>query len=277
MRIIILCSLLACHSLTFAQDALANVQEMFDNGLYESVIEYVHSFEIRHSEDLLLEADAYHKLKEYEMAISTYDRVLSRKKDNVLAYMRRGAANLELGEFGFALKDVKKALRLSPENPEANFHMGNICYDQGDLKNAVKFYRLAIAFRPKYPQAIYMLGAARSEQGQYKEAEKAFDQVLDEFPDATYNLAVVKLEAKKYTESLELFDKAEESGIETADLFFFRAESKFFLGDKHGACLDYKRAGNLNDEEALDIYDQYCMKSKKKVDRKRRDVIHMDF
>jgi tetratricopeptide (TPR) repeat protein len=259
-----------------AQDELAIANEMFDDGLYESVIEYVHSFEIRHTDDLLLEADAYHKLREYDLAVSTYNRVLSRDEGNVFAYMRRGAANLELGQFGFAIKDVKKALRLSPENPEANFHMGNICYDQNDLKNAVRYYKSAIEFRPRYSQAIYMLGAAKSELGQFNESEKAFEQVLEEYPDAKYNLAVVKLEAKQFADALSLFNEAEAGGIQTADLYFFRAEAHFYSSDKHAACKDYKSAGNLSDEEAKEIYDQYCLKGKKKSIRKKRDVIHIE-
>ncbi len=275
IAIIIIC-LLSLFRLN-AQDELAIAEQMYDDGLYEAVIEYLHAFEIRHEEDLLLEADTYHKLSEYEQAVEAYTQVLHREEENLEAYMRRGAVQLELGNFQFALKDVKHALRISPEHPEANFHMGNICYDQDDMKNAIKYYITAVNQRPRYPQAIYMIGAALSNQGQNKDAEKAFEQVLDELPSAKYNLAVVKLESERYQEAIELFNDLEKSGSnQSADMYFFRAESHFYLGDKHAACVDYKMAANLEDEEASRIFDDYCLKGKKKSQRKKREITHID-
>ena len=256
-----------------AQGELGIADKMFEDGDYEAVIEFVHSFEIRHPEDLLLEADAYHKLGEFDNAAETYTQVLVREKDNVKALMRRGAVYLELNNFSFALKDVKKALRLWPDHPEANFHMGNICYDQQDLRNAVKYYKLAIDYKPGYPKATYMLGAAKSELGHFKDADKAFHSVLEDIPSAKYNLAVVRLEEEKFESAIELFSELESSGWNTsADLYFFRAEAYFYTHEKGEACKDYLSSKELGDIEAEDIYDSYCLKSKKKNTRKKRDV-----
>ncbi|NND94753.1 MAG: tetratricopeptide repeat protein [Flavobacteriales bacterium] len=270
--LLILASLLLTQILS-AQDELGIAEKMFEDGDYEAVIEFVHSFEIRHPQDLLLEADAYHKLGDYSQAAETYTQALARDENNVKALMRRGAVYLELNDFGFALKDVKKALRLWPEHPEANFHMGNICYDQQDLRNAVKYYKLAIDYRPGYAKATYMLGAAKSEMGHFKDAEKAFGSVIEKIPTAKYNLAVVRLEEEKYESAIELFTDLETSGWTTyADLYFFRAEAYFYTNDKDNACKDYLKSKMLGDEEANDIYDSYCLKSKKKNARKKREV-----
>ena len=160
MRSFLLLACLLAMNLLSAQDELGIAEKMFEDGEYEAVIEFVHSFEIRHPKDLLLEADSYHKLAAYDDAAETYTQVLARDEVNVKALMRRGAVYLELDNFVFALKDVKKALKLWPDHPEANFHMGNICYDQDDLRNAVKYYKRAMDFRPGYAKATYMLGAA---------------------------------------------------------------------------------------------------------------------
>lgn len=262
---------------SFGQEDLEMAHKLYEDGEYEAVIAFVHSFEIRHEEDLLLEADAQHKLKEYKTAEEAYTQVLARDENNVYALMRRGAVQLEMGEFAFALKDVRKALKLWPEHPEANFHMGNICYDQNDLKTAVKYYKKAIVYRPAYPQATYMLGAAKSEMGHHEDAAKAFAAVTDDIPSAKYNLAVVKLEAKEYGTALQLFDELETAQWEApADMYFFKAEAHFYTGDKREACLAYSTAANMGDEEAQSIYDSYCLKSRKKATRKKRDVMHID-
>jgi len=273
MRLLLVFTCIVLSNLFLAQGNLDIAEKMFEDGDYEAVIEFVHSFEIRHPNDLLLEADAYHKLSEYADAAETYTQVLARDEDNPKALMRRGAVYLELNNFAFALKDVKKALKIWPDHPEANFHMGNICYDQQDLRNAVKYYKLAIDYRPGYPQAMYMYGSAKSEMGHFREADKAFGAVLEELPSAKYNLAVVRLEEEKYESAIELFNELEYSGWdESEDLFFFRAEAYYFINDKEEACKDYLIAKNLGDSEADDIYDSYCLKSKKKSTRKKREV-----
>ena len=109
--------------------------------------------------------------------------------------------------------------------------------------------------------------------GHYKEADKAFDSVLDELPSAQYNLAVVRLEEHKYASAIELFTGLESAGwTQSADLHFFRAEAYYFINDKDAACKDYLRSMQLGDTEAEDVYDSYCLKSKKKKIRKKREV-----
>lgn len=256
-----------------AQQDITSAQELYEQGEYISAIDYLQSLEIRHSADLTLEGDAHHKLADYETAIESYTQALAREDEQVYAMMRRGAAYLELGELAFALRDIKKALRMWPDHPEANFYMGNICYDQEDMRNAVKFYKEALKSRPTYPQAQYMLGAARSELGHHQEASAAFSLVLNDYPEAKYSLAVVKLEGQEYESAIALFNELEQEGMQkVSDLYFFRAEAYYQIEDKNKACMDYKTAAALGDEEALEIYDQFCLKSKRKAQRKDRDV-----
>lgn len=260
-----------------SQSDVSIAQQLYADELYEAVIQHVRAFEIRYADDLLIEANAHHKLKAYSEAVSAYTQVLDLDDGITKAYMHRGAAYLELGEFVPALRDVEKALKMNPEDAEVNFHMGNICYDQDDMRNAVKYYKRAINLRPGYPQATYMLGASRSMQGDPKEAAKAFSSILGDLPEAKYNLAVVKLEAGDNLGAIELFNELEQSDWDkSVDLYFFRAEAYFFIGDKHSACLDYHKAADMGDEEAISIYDGYCMKNRKKPKRKERQIISIE-
>jgi len=256
---------------------------MFEDELYEAVIAHMEAFEVRKVPDLLLEADAYHKLKSYEEAAERYTQVLARDEENSIALQRRGAVYLELGQFGWALQDIRAALRLTPMDPEANFYMGNICYDQSDMRNAIKFYKNSLEFRPDYPEALYMLGAAKAMNGDKNDASDAFSDVMEKMPMAMYNLAVLSLEANAYEQALEIFNKVEvhdffvqHQEFLDSDFFFLRAEAYYYSGEKQSACLDYKHAANLGDLEASDIYDAVCLKSKKKSDRKKREMIKIE-
>lgn len=276
-RTVVIVSLLAFATTPLgAQDDLSVARELFEQGKYESVISHLGSFEIRKVPDLLLEADAHHKLSDYEQAVIWYTQVLAREEDHPQALMRRGAAYLELGQFGWALKDVKDALRFSPTDPEANFYMGNICYDQEDLRNAVKYYKAALNYRPNYPQARYMLGAAKAMQGDARAASREFASVIDDMPNSVYNLAVVSLESNDYDQAIAYFEQLEGMDFNLdKDFYFLKAEALYFEGDKQLACLEYEKAANLGDEEAANIYDNYCLKNKKKPSSKKREALRI--
>ena len=281
---IIICFVFFMSMSAFAQDDdFSLARKMYDDGQYEAVIAHMESFEIRKVEGMLLEADAFHKLKEYEDAAIWYSQVLARDEYNTQALMRRGAVYLELGQFGWALQDIKASLKITPMDPEANFYMGNICYDQDDMRNAVKYYKTALEFRPNYPEAMYMLGAAKAMQGDKKAASNAFSTVMEDMPMAMYNLAVVSLEANAYDAAIELFNRlegldhfAQKESMMDGDFFFPRAEANYYSGDKQAACIFYKQAADLGDEEAAGIYDDYCLKSKKKTDRKKREMMKIE-
>jgi Flp pilus assembly protein TadD len=276
LSVIVLFSL-SCivSSFSIAQADFSLALKMYDDVPYEDVISYMESFEIRKVEEMMLEADAHYKLREYEDATDGYTQVLARDSYNTQALMRRGAVYMQTGEFGWALQDIKAALKITPMDSEANFYMGNLYCNQGDMRNAEKYYKAALEFRPDYAQAIYMLGAAKDMKGDKREAYNAFSSIMEEMPMAIYNLAVASLEANAYEVAFELFKRLEAhdhfAAMENAmdgDFFFMRAEAKYYCTDKQGACLDYKKAEDLGDQEAAGIYNEYCLKSKKKSDRK---------
>jgi len=259
-----------------AQD-LSTAKLLFELKRYQDVIEHLEGLEIRDVDDLMLQGDAHHKLRQYDDALLLYDRVVALSPNHPKGLMRLGAVYLERGEFTAALWNVKKALKLAPDDAEVYFHMGNICYDQGDMRNSAKYYKQSLEKKPDYAKAKYMLGAVRSQQGDWQQAAEHFTGVMGSLPDAMYNLAVVNLESGNYHDAIDYFTRLSISGWESsADLFFFRAEAFVMKGDKRSACLDYKNASRLGDEEAAEIYDSYCLKSQKKAKRKRRDVVHMD-
>ncbi|MDA0973053.1 MAG: tetratricopeptide repeat protein [Bacteroidetes bacterium] len=277
VREVVITGLIVLMTVPFmAQDDLSVARELFKEGDYESVISHLVSFEIRNVPDLLLEADAHHKLSDYEQAVVWYTQVLAREEDHPQALMRRGAAYLEMGQFGWALKDVKDALRISPSECKTSSKARIICYDQEDLRNAVKYYKAALDYKPNYPQARYMLGASKAMQGDARAASREFASVVDDLPNSVYNLAVVSLESDDYDQAIAYFEQLEGMDFKLdKDFYFLKAEALYFEGDKQLACLEYEKAAELGDEEAADIYDNYCLKNKKKPTSKKREAIRI--
>lgn len=74
------------------------------------------------------------------------------------AYLGRGVAYTQLGEYRPAIKDLKKAIQLDPRNADAYASLGVTHQSRGDYKSAIRNYEEAIQLNPQHPTAYYNLG-----------------------------------------------------------------------------------------------------------------------
>jgi tetratricopeptide (TPR) repeat protein len=89
--------------------------------------------------------------------------------------------------------------------------------------------------------------------------------------DAYLSMAIIKYEAGRYKEAIVDLDRVIGTDTEyLPEAYFYRAESRYFLGDKLGACEDWQLAGDLGDTEADDYYYKFCVKDEEKIERVRR-------
>ncbi len=91
-----------------------------------------------------------------------------------------------------------------------------------------------------------------------KEKAKAyFEEAIKLDPgnaEAYYHLANYYTDRQEYKKAIELFDKALKINPQFANAWYGRGMAKFYLGDKKGACADWKKAaenGRQNLEDKL--------------------------
>jgi predicted Zn-dependent protease len=79
--------------------------------------------------------------KQYDKAITNYDRAIARRGDFFYYYMQRGIAKSELGQADSAIADLETSLEFLPTAP-AHLVLGDIKRDEGRIDEAVEHYKI---------------------------------------------------------------------------------------------------------------------------------------
>jgi predicted Zn-dependent protease len=79
--------------------------------------------------------------KQYSMAITNFDRAISRRGDFFYYHLQRGMVKNELGQTDGAVIDLERSLVLLPTAP-AHFTLGKIKQDRGAVDEAMKHYKV---------------------------------------------------------------------------------------------------------------------------------------
>ena len=79
--------------------------------------------------------------KQYEMAITNYNRAINRRDDFFYFYLQRGIAEHELEQTDTAISDLQRSLEYLPTAP-AHFTLGEIKEQRGPLEEAIGHYKI---------------------------------------------------------------------------------------------------------------------------------------
>lgn len=168
-----------------------------------------------------------HNEKKYVEAIVIYIKAIAFDPNNSINYNWRGNSMVALGDYDKAIKDYSKSIELTLPGGNEYGYSGRAYAKllKSDFEGAIKDYSLAIF---------------------YNEDEVYF-----------FNRGLAKYYLKDYVGSIEDCTKAIELNEHNIDAYGIRADSKFELGDKSGACLDWKYAKSQNHKEDLER-EKYC-------------------
>lgn len=218
--------------------------------------------------------DVRQRMGKIKAAANDYAAAKKKGLETGKLYLSWGAAKLSMDDVEGALKAFDKAVELDPQNPDAHYNRGCAQYLNFDLKAAIEDYSKAIELDAEFTEAYYFRGVAKSELDQQYDGIADIEKSIslnDSLNDAYLSLAIIKYELEQYDAAIEDLNKI--IGTESEYLkeaFFYRAESKYFAGDKQGACEDWNAAGELGDYEAEDHYFKFCIKGQKKTEKARR-------
>ena len=215
------------------------------------------------------------ELNRFEDAITSLTKVVSKDENHALAYFYRADANYEEAsrkEFDHkkrhlheALNDYNKALSLDEKLEEAYFDRGEVKMELHDYIGAIADFKKAIEIKSNDLEAHYLKAMCNYHYGYEEIANKEMLEILKMNPNFTaaqYFVAVHLYEKQEYKLALVEFDKLFKIETPQADAYVFRGYSKFELGDKKGACADWKEADKLGDKEAEHDLHKYCQKKK---------------
>lgn len=115
---------------------------------------------------------AYKEMGDYLSAIKDLTRAIEIDPRCTDAYVSRGSAYNSLGNHQQAIKDYTIGISLNPRYAEAFYGRGNVYYDKGYYQQAIEDYNSTVKLNPRYTLAYYNRGLAYKNSGRYQEAIK---------------------------------------------------------------------------------------------------------
>lgn len=154
------------------------------------------------------------RLKSCTNVISDPSRIAEIRAE---AYLNRGAAQEDLGDFTRAIEDYTQGLKLNPDY-RALYHRRGLAYDhQGKTDLAIADFSHAIRLDPKDTEALVYRGLSYASLGDHDRAILDYNAALAESPD-------------------------------DADILAIRGESREALGDRDRAGADFRKALEIDPE-----------------------------
>jgi tetratricopeptide (TPR) repeat protein len=159
-------------------------------------------------------ASAYNTMRNFEMAISSYNKVIELDNTRDDAYYGLGMTYIKMRRYNDALPLLEKAVELNPGYMDAYFYIGNAHQDLKNFDKAADAYEKFLESQPENAwETYYKLGVCRIELEQYDNAIGAFQEAFKEKPQdqrIIYDLAQAHEKAKQYDKAEELYMKISE-------------------------------------------------------------------
>ncbi len=92
--------------------------------------------------------------KQFDMAVTNYNRAINRRDSFFYYHLQRGLARNELGQTDGAVSDLERSLEMLPTAP-AHFTLGEIKEARGQTSEAVEHYKVIAKSEGEYGKAAY--------------------------------------------------------------------------------------------------------------------------
>ena len=144
---------------------------------------------------------AAYDLGQYERAIQDNDEAIRLDPRNANAYYNRGLAAQDPGQYERAIQDYDEAIRIDPRR-DACYSRGLAYHALGQYERAIQDYDEAIRLDPQYADACYSRGKAYYDLGQYERAMQDFDEAIYQLADLELELATSLADTQAFLDSV---------------------------------------------------------------------------
>jgi tetratricopeptide (TPR) repeat protein len=153
----------------------------------------------------------YKEKEDYDSEIESYKKALLIKPDHVQSYNNMGRALKAKGDLTAAIEQFTEALNIKPDFAEAHFNLGIALHETGDLDGSIKSYQQACKIKPDYIKAHFNMGNALKDCGDLDAAIKSYEKAIEikpEYTEAFINMGNALSEKGKPDAAIESYQEA---------------------------------------------------------------------
>ena len=242
--------------LTPTQDEVHEMMGLYNQGRFQEVIQRAEETAQNSTPNVMLFnliAAANSALKNLDLAIESFNKVLEINPKDATAYFNIGTIFLEKGEFGLAIKNYQKCLAINSNHAEAHDNMGSALKSQGNLTSAIEQFEQAIHLRPNFAQAHYNLGVALQAKGHLSESIKSYKKACEIKPDyfkSYHGIGNALKEQGKVGAAIDSYKQAIKIKPDYADAYNHMGLALMDKGDLEIAMETYKQAIKIDPKNA---------------------------
>lgn len=209
---------------------------------------FLASCDLKTAEEYLNEADKLSEQNHNKEAIELLDKAIKKDPKYIGAYINRGADKSALGNFNDAILDYKTALNLDEGNTLALYNIGNNYKRLENYNAAIEYYDKALD--SKGGQMLYM-DNSQNELIHQDNFDVPGYEIFYERGIAFYNIDSLQ---KAYSD----FNEAIKQNYMVPDSYYWLACIYIKQGQTDLACINFKKAIQLGDKDAINEARKYC-------------------
>ena len=182
-------------------------------------------------QQFLIGGDIFYHQKNYQQAISYYQKAIELDPNSAESYGRRGFVYYMQGNMDRAISDYSKAIQINPNDKNA-YHFRGLAYtDKGNYDQAISDFTKSIELEPyACIQAYENRAAAYAKKGNYDQAISDYNKVIKINPNLAYIYYYrgVAYDAKgDHDQAISDYNKAWIYLPKAESLGFFKADPDF--------------------------------------------------
>jgi len=194
------------------------------------------------------------KLTDPQKAIEYLNNAILLEPNYVAAYLGRGLAYSDLGQYQRAIVDYDEAIRLTPDDPKAYFARALANDDLGQYQRAIEDYSVAIRLKPDNQIVYYFRGLVYKKLDQHKLAVDDFTESLRLSPTYSgyYARGYSYSKLNQFEYAIEDFSKTILLKTDHAQAYNSRGLLYIVQNKKRLGCLDLQKACDLGECKGLE-------------------------
>lgn len=221
-----------------------------------------------------------YKSKDFKEAVYNFTKAIASNPAHTDAYYQRGRTYLELKYYVQALVDFDKTIELNPKHTKAYYTRGYAKFLMKNYRGSVSDFNFAIEINPQSALAYFYRGEAKHSIGEtegacidwnnairlgYANAGDFIQKYCEEstlssqkYLDKIITSGNQKFNQGDFQGALTEYDKALQMNPEYGEGYVSRGLVNLVLGFENKACADWKKAAELGNPEAKDLFKQHC-------------------